>query len=76
MHMTFEDMKVFYDGGELVDTNTLDEKWIHDDCILHAVDESHGGVAVKQSKELTHWRLLPSTKDSISEHPRANPRRG
>ena len=59
MHMTFKDMKVFYNGGELVDTNTLDEKWIHDDCILHAVDKDHHGVAVRQSNQLTNWRILP-----------------
>ena len=65
VHMTFKDMKVFYNGGELAyGTDTLDEKQIHDDCILHAVDGVHvsneSTWVAKSSAELNQWlKLLP-----------------
>ena len=63
VHMTFNDMKVFYNGEELVDTNTLDEKRIDDDCILHTVDNVGpiaGEVVKTWSVKLNQWRrLLP-----------------
>ena len=66
--MTFKDVKVYFNGRELVDKDTLDEKCIEDDCILHAVDIGETVVnaydvpmwVVKSSAELNHWRrLLP-----------------
>jgi hypothetical protein len=58
MHMTFKDMKVFYNGCELCETDTLDEKWIDDDCILHAVDNVRTNLVVNASAELNQWRRL------------------
>ena len=54
-------MKVFYNGSELVDTDTIGQKLIDDDCILHCV-ENHGMIptlTVKSwSAKLHQWRLL------------------
>jgi hypothetical protein len=58
MHMTFKDMKVFYNGCELCETDTLDEKRIDDDCILHAVDNVRANLVVNASAELNQWRRL------------------
>ena len=61
VHMISKDMIVFWNGVELVDTDTLDEKWIHDDCILHvAVGNVYDAPiwVVKCSAELNQWRLL------------------
>ena len=59
---TFKDMKVFYNGVEIMDTDTLDDKWITDDCILHAIDNVYDGSTwvLKSSIELHQWQqLLP-----------------
>ena len=70
-NMTFEDTRVFYNGRELVDADTLYEKNIHDDCILHAADKVHDPMVVSAfSAQLTQWRLLPSTRAHRLEHPR------
>ena len=57
---TFEDLKVFYNGCEMCDTDTLEEKWIDDDCILHAVDTVYDAPAwvAKSSAELFQWKRL------------------
>ena len=57
-HMTFQDLKVFYNGDELDDLDTLGEKGIDGDCILHAVDNINDAPkwVVKSSSELYHWR--------------------
>ena len=76
MHMFFfKDMKVFYNGGELVDTDTLDEKRIDDDCILHAVDKVYNAPTwvVKSSAEPNQWRRLlphnlkPPARNEVAE---------
>ena len=75
VHMTFKDMKVFYNGGELVDTDTLDEKRIDDDCILHAVDNVYDAPTwvVKSSAEMNQWRRLlphnlkPPARNTVAE---------
>ena len=76
MHMTFKDMKVFYNGGELVDTDTFSEKWIDDDCILHAVDNVYDAptlVVKSWSAKLNQWRLLlphnlqPPARNKVAE---------
>ena len=54
-------MEVFYNGDELVDTDTFGQKWIDDDCILHAVDNAPGipTLVVKSwSAKLHQWQLL------------------
>ena len=60
VHMTFKDMKVFYNGCELADTDTIDDLNIDDDCILHAVDNVYGAPTwvAKSSAQLNQWRLL------------------
>ena len=74
-HMTFKDLKVFYGGSELVDTDTLDEKWIVDDCILHAIDNinDHPTWVAKASAEMCRWtnllnhNLRKPTKNKVEE---------
>ena len=60
VHMTFKDMKVFYNGCELADTDTIDNLNIDHDCILHAVDNVYDAPTwvVKSSAQLNQWRLL------------------
>ena len=67
-----DDMTVFYNGTELIDTDTIEERFIYDDCILHAVHYDIGGVARKQSTGLTHWRLLPATTCSCRRPPKVD----
>ena len=58
--MTFKDMKLFYNGCELADTETIDNLNIDHDCILHAVDNVYESLAAiaESSAQLNQWRLL------------------
>ena len=73
--MWLQDMKVFFNGVELVDPDTLHERWIDDDCILHCVGTASMPTTrvVKSSVELHQWRRLlahnlkPPIKDKVVE---------
>ena len=74
--VTFKDMKVFYNGENLEDTDTIGQTEIEDDCILHCVDD-HGSIptlTVKSwSVKLHQWRellppkLKPPTRNEAAE---------
>ena len=68
-------MKVLYNGSELVDTDTFDDKYIDDGCILHAVDNVYDDPTwvARSSAEMYQWRRLlphnlkPPAKNKVEE---------
>jgi hypothetical protein len=67
-----KDMKVFYNGCELLQDSTLDEQSIDTDCILHAVDNVRTDLVVNASVGLHQWKQLlylkPPARNKVAEN--------